>query len=85
MRSAGQQGLVTQLTSVLAGSEGPSLSQHPRTGHLAKITLCWAPKLLKKRGYGIVPMFQETGREARPPQDSGNTGSEPQARLFPAV
>ena len=85
MWSAGQQGHVTELTSVLAGSTGPSLSQHPRAGYLAKVTLYGAPKLPRERGRGIVQMFQETGRGGAASGQWKTQGFESQAHLFPAV
>lgn len=74
---AWQPGLVTQLTSVLAGSKGTHLIQHLCAGGSAQ-------KLLSKQG--IVQMFQVTHRETEPTRDSGeHTGFESQACLFPSV
>lgn len=51
---AWQQGLMTQLTSVLAGRKGTNLTQHPCARHLTEVTLCGAQKLLSK----VIMLFK---------------------------
>lgn len=82
---AWQQELVTQLTFVLSRSKGTNLIQRLCAGHLAKVTVCWAQKLLRSKVTVLFKCFECPAERQGHPRTVENMGFESQARLLPVV